>query len=518
LKRHLMARILSLWSPRWAIDVWRRKISRKDWRGDAPAALVITECGTRRLYAVSAGASDLGLFPGQKAADAAGLVPELALAEADPAGDLAALNRLAEWASRFSPAVAPDAPDGLLLDITGLAHLWGGEGPLIEDLLARLESEGVHAQAAVADTPGAAWALARFAPPRTIAAPGEGVRRLAALPVRALRLEDHDAAQLARLGITRIGHLTALPRAQVTRRFGAGVLLRLDQALGAAPQGLKFRRPPSPWFERLCLVEPIATPEDIARIAADLAGLICRRLEGAGRGARRFEFAFHRVDGGAQRVELGLSAPGREVSVLMRLIRPKLEFVDPGFGIEAASVTARAATVIAASQSDFAGGENQAAKIAVAALIDSLASRLGEDKVWRPVPVQSHEPERAQGRVRAGSGQGEGQDKAGGWDRDLPRPVRLFSRPEPVEATAPLPDDPPVLFRWRGRLHRVRRAEGPERIAREWWRIPIDDVACDQVRDYYRVEDETGARFWLFRAGLHGAGYQPKWWMHGLFG
>ena len=493
------------------MDVWKRRSARPGEAGEA-AALVLPDRGVRKLYAVSAAASDLGLYPGQKAADAGALVPDLITDDADPAADAQALDVLAIWAARFSPAVAADAPDGLLIDIEGLAHLWGGEDELAGDLITRLAAQGITARAAVADTAGSAWAMARFGEDRSIVAPGGQGEALAILPVRALRLAEADAAQLTRLGITRIGHLTGLPRDQVTRRFGRGVLLQLDRALGLAPEALSFRRPPTPWFERLALVEPVSTPEDIARIVGDLATLICGRLAAASRAARRFEVAFHRVDGKVMAIDLGLSAPGRDPKILARLFAPKLEAVDPGFGIEAATIAAREVEVLAASQSVLTGGQAEASRVAVAALIDSLSNRLGPDRIWRPSPVQSHEPDRAVAHAPAGAAPGDG------WDPDLPRPLRLFPFPELIEVTAPLPDDPPVLFRWRGRLHRVRRSEGPERIGREWWRGPIEGVATDQVRDYYRVEDEMGGRFWVFRGGLNGAGYFHKWWMHGVFG
>ena len=328
-----------------------------------------------------------------------------------------------------------------------------------------------------------------------------------------MRLDEQDAAQLVRLGATRIEHLTALPRAGLARRFGKMALVRLDQALGAYPEALKYRRPPTPWFERLALVEPISTPDDIARVAADLAVLICERLARSEEAARRFEFAFHRLDGACHVIDLGLSRPGREPKVLARLIGPKLAEVDPGFGIEIATVSARQVERRPAGQIALSETESEAAQASVAALIDSLSNRLGEGRVWRSTPHQSHVPERAVKRAPAGD------PVEAGWDGDLPRPVRLFRRPEPIEVTAPLPDDPPILFRWRGRLHRVRLSEGPERIGNEWWRRRIETVSTDQIRDYYRVEDETGGRYWVFRAGPgSGLGGSPKWWLHGVFG
>ena len=460
---------------------------------------------------MDAAAAALGLYVGQKAADAAALVPELITADADPEGDLEALGALADWCVRFSPAVAPDAPDGLLLDVTGVAHLWGGEAGMLDDLVTRLAANGIPIRAAIADTAGAAWALARFSEVR-IAPPGGQGPLLAELPSAALRLDEVAAAQLPRLGLTRVGRVMALPRAQLAKRFGPALLARLDQALGRAEEALVFRRPATPWFARLAFAEPISAPEDLARVSVDIAALLCARLEREGKGARRFEVAFHRLDGKVQCAGAGLSLAGRDAARIAKLIAPKLEMIDPGFGIDAVTMTADAVEAVSARQRRLDAGREAAAEEGLAPLVDRLANRLGEERVFRVEPFESHVPERSVARraplaPRAGAA----------WDPERPRPVRLFRRPEPIEATALIPDDPPLQFRWRGRLHKVSKAEGPERIAEEWWRKPIDEVGPGHVRDYYRVEDEAGGRFWLFRAGLYAPGETPQWWLHGLF-
>jgi protein ImuB len=404
--------------------------------------------------------------------------------------------------------VALDAPDGLFLDITGVDHLWGGEGAMADDLAARLAANGIPARTAIASTAGAAWALAHFAQDHTLAAPDATMAHLARLPIQALRLEDATAAQIARLGLITIGRLAGTPRDQITRRFGAGVVLRLDQALGRVEEALLFRRPRNPWFTRLAFAEPISTPDDLARVAGDITAAMCARLEAEGRGARRFELCFHRLDGLAQRIAIGLSLPGRQAARIARLFLPHLETIDPGFGIEVATLTAESVEAIGARQQTLDARAEIAPEDGLAPLVDRLVNRLGAKAVWRAEPWPSHLPERSVIRrapLSAASGEG--------WDPARPRPVRLFRRPEPIEAMAPIPDDPPLSFRWRGAHHRVRRAEGPERLAPEWWRSPRA-----RIRDYYRVEDDTGARFWLFRAGLYGEDPLPKWWLHGLFG
>lgn len=466
---------------------------------------------------MDAAARALGLFTGQKATDAAALVPELVTHDADPDADAAALEGLSDWCVRFSPAVVVDGLDGLFLDISGVSHLWAGEQAMVDDLLARLAANGIRARAAVADTAGAAWAVARNTPGKRgrglIVPPGGQAAALAPLPIGALRLDEAATAQLPRLGLTRIDRILGLPRAQLTRRFGPTTVLRLDQALGRAGEALTFRRPPSPWFDRLAFAEPISVLDDLVRAAGDIATRLCERLRTEGRGARRFELTFHRLDGKAFPSTVGLSVAGRDARVLTRLFAPKLEVVDPGFGIEVVTLSAEGVEVLSAAQHRLDEARAAMVEEGLAALVDRLANRLGEDAVWRAEVFESHVPERA---VRAAPAASVSAPR--GWDPDKPRPIRLFPHPEVIAAVAELPDEPPVAFTWRGRRHRVRLSEGPERIGEEWWRKPIDAVGPGFVRDYYSVEDEDGGRFWLFRAGLYGdPDNPPRWWLHGVF-
>jgi protein ImuB len=512
-----MSRILCAWSPTWAIANWRRRNPEPSPPDEAPPfALLETVRAVRRLSAVSLEAIRLGLRVGQKATDAMALVPELVTAEAEPQADAAALTALADWCVRFSPAVAADAPDGLFLDVTGVDHLWRGEAEMLADFRGRLAAHGLPFRCAIADTPGAAWALAHFGKEGAIAAPGEQAALLACLPPAALRLETETWAQVERLGIRQVGQLMSIPRGPFARRFGRAALTRLDQALGREAEALTFRRPPTPWFARLAFAEPISAPEDMARVTADVAAKLCARLETEGQGARRFEIAFHRVDGQALPLAIGLSLPGRDPARIAKLFAPRLETIDPGFGIEVVTIMAYAVEPISGRQARLDRGREATVEEGLAPLVDRLTNRLGEDRVWRAAPVESHVPELSVGRIRPFSRLPDAKP----WDRETPRPTRLFHRPEPVDSVIALtPDDPPTQFRWRGQLHRVRRAEGPERIGEEWWKGGIEDVQVGHVRDYYRVEDAEGARFWLFRAGLYDdPRTPPKWWLHGLFG
>ena len=478
-------------------------------------ALIETVRQVRRLSAVSPEAAELGLHVGQKATDAMALVPELTTAEAEPDADALALTALVDWCVRFSPAVAADRPDGLFLDISGVAHLWGDEAGLMADFRERLAGNGLPFRLAIADTPGAAWALAHYGRDGTIAPPNGQVELMQPLPPAALRLDPEAAAQIERLGLRRLGQLMEIPRAPLGRRFGAATLDRLDQALGRSAEALAFRRPPTPWIARLAFFEPISAPDDMARVTEDVTAKLCARLETEGQGGRRFEVAFHRVDGKALTVAVGLSLPGRDARRIARLFQPRLETVDPGFGVESVTIAAYAVEPVGGRQVRIEAGLDAAVEDGLAPLVDRLTNRLGPCAVWRAAPFESHVPERS---VTREPPLGAPASEARPWDREAPRPIRLFRRPEPLEGVIALtPDDPPSQFRWRGRLHRIRRAEGPERIGEEWWKGDIGDVSVAHVRDYYRVEDADGGRFWLFRAGLYQGNEPAKWWLHGLF-
>ena len=509
-----MGRILCAWSPNWAINNWHRRNSSAglDDPG-SPFALIATERGMRVLAAVDQAGREAGLRLGQKATDAAALCPELKTAEADTAADAEALVALMDWCVRFSPAVAADPPGGLFLDVTGVAHLWGGEVALMADFKARLAANGLDVRVALADTPGAAWALAHYGQDGTIAPAGEQAALLDPLPPAALRLPLEVAAQIARLGLVRLDQLMALPRGPFARRFGAETLTRLDQALGRSREALTYRQPPEPWLARLALADPISQPEDLARVSADITATLCARLERAGRGARRFYLTFHRLDGQAPALSVGLAAAGRDAARITKLFLPKLDVIDPGFGIEVVTLSADEVESVSERQVRLDSLRAPGLEESLLPLIDRLSNRLGPERVWKAVPVASHVPERSVVQAAPLA------LNSLVWDSGRPRPVRLFRRPEPLESVmAPVPDDPPLQFRWRKRLYRVRHAEGPERISEEWWRGPIEAAATHHVRDYYRVEDEAGARFWLFRAGLYEADRPTRWWLHGLFG
>ncbi len=443
------------------------------------------------------------------------MLPGLQVETADPDADAAALRRLAAWCLRFSPLVSPCPDDGVWIDISGCAHFHGGECRMLRDMVRRLAASGLSARAAVADTPGCAHAMARYgAEPLTVVPPGGAADALAALPVAALRLDAGCAEALRRLGFERIGALMAAPRAPLARRFGANALRLLDQALGRAAEPIEPLLPPELCRVRQGFPEPIATPEDLARVTTLLAGALCGKLLRRNLGACRLDLVFQRVDGVAQWVRVGTAAPSRDAAHLTRLLTAQIETVDPGFGIESvmlsAPVTARlgARQTVADLAADAAGPD-------LTVLVDTLSNRLGAAHVYRAAAVESDIPERSVRRAPPLPRHTLGALPAA-WPAALPRPPRLLTPPRQVETVALLPDHPPVQFTWRRKSHRIRHADGPERIYGEWWRSD-DEVFA--VRDYFQLEDEAGQRFWLFRNGdgQDAATGDLRWFLHGLF-
>lgn len=515
--RSALRRYLSVWLPRLGTDLLLRQ--RPDWRG-RPVCLFVCDQRGQSVVAVSAEAARCGLAPGMGLADARALEPGLLAEALRPEAGARALVALTTWADRFTPLAAPDPPDGLRLDITGCAHLFGGEAALRRTLLDRLARHGFEVRAAIAGTPGAAWAVARYGDDPTaegLVPSGAEQAVLAGLPVAALRLEAPLCQGLNRVGLRRIGDLLTLPRAGLTRRFGSLVSARLDQALGVRPDPIAPQRPAPAFRIRQHFAEPIATPDSIAGAVARGTDQLCQRLEQTGKGARRFVARFFRVDDSLERppqtVTIGTSLLGRDAAALQRLFADRLERLEPGPGFETVILEAGGVAVLSPRQPSFEAARDGPPE-ALASLLDRLGNRIGPDRLWQALPRASWDPERAVERVRplqTPERESDAPERAP-WPADRPRPIRLMAPPEPVEVTAPVPDDPPVLLRRRGRVHRIVRADGPERIGPEWW------LGQRETRDYYRVEDGEGHRFWLYRTGSYSGATPPRWFLHGVFG
>ncbi len=435
----------------------------------------------------------------------------------DPERDNAALRQLALWATRYTPAVScwedENGADGFFMDVTGAAHLFGGEEKLLEDLQQRLAHFGLPARLAIAGTPAAAWALSHSYAFR-IAAPGTDRQELSSLPIEALRLSPDTRTTLRRLGFKRIEALIGAPRAPLAARFEKELLRRLDQALGHAAEPLDFIIAPPAYHSARYLLEPVFTTDAAVRIATRLMQDICHALVRDGVGARDLRLSLYRVDGEATIVDIGLTHPTRDSRHVARLLDLKLDRissdVDAGFGFEALDLAVARAEPMQDWQSELlVESENMSDSEQCAALIDRLRQKLGPRSIHRLEPVESHLPERAEAPA---SPIGE----APAWpapDAARPRPLILLQDAEPVDVTALVPEGPPKHFRWRGVTHHVAQAQGPERIAGEWWRD-----GKQPTRDYYLVEDDAGCRFWLYRAGLYGRETDTaRWFMHGLF-
>jgi protein ImuB len=528
-----MRRVISLWLPRFATDRLTR--AKPAWQ-NRPLALVLEARTRLGLTAVNRAAEAAGLRPGMALADARALVPGLVVAPAHPPRDAKALDKLAAWCGRYSPWIATDASvdtcgpgaggsgggGGLWLDATGCAHLFGGEEAMLTELTDRIGGFGFATRAAIADTPGAAWAVARFAAAperRIVVAPGPDKLRaaLAPLPVAALRIDSATATALAGLGLGRIGDLLGVPRAPLAARFGTKVAQRLDAALGRAAEPISPAISVPSHLARLAFAEPIGRIEDVTAGLERLLDDLCRGLEKAMCGARRLVLSLYRPDGTLARLRVGTARPSRDAAHLASLFAEPLDGIELGFGIEAMTLAAPVAEPLPPAQPGLMDGDtDRDTERDVAMLIDRLGSCLGQDGVLRPFARGSHIPERAAGMAPVANtitdtasvpaATSEAPDDA------MPRPLRLLPRPEPVEATA-APGAPPVLFRWRRVVHLVAYAEGPERIAPEWWRR-----GSTGTRDYYRIEDAEGRRFWLYREECSPAGRSTAWYLHGVFG
>jgi protein ImuB len=524
-------RIASIYLPHWPIDrFFRAARHRRDMPDrDAVLALAMPMQGGLRITALTAAARAQGIEKGQLVADAMALYPALDVRDADFASDRAALKRLASWCGRYTPWTAADAdglgaePDGIFMDMTGCAHLFGGEEALAQDLVTRFARLCIQARIAIASTPGTAWALARFGNKRISVLPaGQEEKALASLPVAALRLDDEAVGGLVRLGLKHVGDLYGRARAPLTARFGGAVSLRLDEALGYAAEPISPARPLVPYRARLLFAEGITRIEDIEAAVKQLADELCVLLERYHKGARQMELVLFRVDGEATFLRAGTSAPSRLPAHLARLFHEKLQRnsddFDAGFGIEAMSLSALVVDPLAPTQKGMTGEAEKERDIA--GLMDRLCNRLGAQRVTRLQPHASHLPERASRHVAVLSGNK--LVPPHDWrvaalrhdDGSVARPLRMLAAPELIEVVAEIPEGPPRRFRWRRVLYQVARAEGPERIAPEWWR-----TERDRTRDYYRVEDSDGRRFWLYRDGLYDRDTEmPRWYIQGMFG
>ncbi|WP_139975101.1 DNA polymerase Y family protein [Ochrobactrum sp. CGA5] len=514
---------LALWFPFLPTDRLR---SSAPPDGKPRLPLIVTErtANALRLTAVDAAAAKLGLFPGMALTDARARVERLEVAAAAPEHDTALLKRLAHWCERYTPLVAFDQPHGLMLDITGCAHLFGGLDTMRADAVRRLERAGLGVQAAIADNSFAARLLARGSK-GGVFSKAEADRLLPRLPLSALELTQATETGLKRAGLKRIGDVMELPRAALTARFGTDLAIRLDRLTRRERAPISpLRIMPLRSVERR-MSEPITAMELVEHILQELAQELFTQLEPEGKGALLIEASFFRVDGEVRHIHIETGQPLRNDKVFLRLARERLKALtsplDAGFGFDMIRLAALRSAPIAQRQMGL--DQHKEDEAGFGQLVDRLSARLGQNRVLVAFSRNTHIPERAFGLHPALHTDGKGEadfESARMLSPALPgdppaRPIKLFCPPQPIESVAEVPDSPPSFFLWRRVRHHVRLAEGPERIEPEWWRTIGQDVP--QLRDYYRVEDENGQRFWIFREGLYDGANHPRWFLHGLF-
>ncbi len=466
-----------------------------------PFALVETGAKGLRLAAVNKAARSFGLSRGQRLADARAAVPDLLSEIHEPEQDVTSLLGLCRWMERYSPWVSPDMPDGVLLDVTGIPHLFGGEDKMLAEMKSRLAAYGFSARMGLSETIGSAWALARY---------DMGQGDVSALPIEALRIDAGSARSLRRLGLKTIGALVELPRASLARRFRGqsideNVLLRLDELQGKRQEPLNPINPPSSFMAHRALMEPALTHDGLQAVLVGITEVLARDLAKQSKGATRLILKLFRTDGSRVQVPAGLSAPSHDAAHILRLLQPKLETIDAGFGIDAMTLEAREVAPVIRQQYGFM---EDGATQGLEHLNDRVHNRHGGG-FNAIAPTESYIPERAEKAVGFMA-----QRPSAGAGQNLNRPLMIFDPPELARVIAGVPDGPPMRMTWRKVTRKIIRAEGPERIAPEWWLL----TDGERPRDYYRIEDEQGRRYWLYRDGLYGEDDDspPKWFVHGL--
>ena len=498
----MATRFVSIWFRYLATDWFTLRQPRLK---NLPFVLRSPSHGRMVITAANAIAEKKGINRGMVLADARAIFPDLEILDDDPDLPDKLLKRLAEWCIRFTPVVAIDPPDGLFFDATGCAHLWGGDESYVSEIVKKISARGYDVRAAMADTQGVAWAVARFGKEPLVIASGRHFEALLPLPPEALRLEQEAIERLHKLGLHQIHQFIRMPRSSLRRRFGHQIIMRLDMALGKEIEVIEPVQPVEPYQERLPCLEPIVTSTGIEIALQQLLKTLCLRLQQEQKGLRTAIFKGFRVDGKVERVDIGTSRPSHHVSHLFKLFEIKLPSIEPALGIELFILEAPKVEAHYPQQEKMWEGSGGLEDTRVSELIDRFAGKFGDQAIHRYLPDEHYWPERS---FKAALSLQEKSTTQ--WREDKLRPLQLLSTPELIEVTAPIPDYPPMLFRHKGKLHKVIKADGPERIEQEWW------IQQGQHRDYYRVEDDDGNRYWLFRLG-HYDDERYQWFIHGFF-
>lgn len=495
------------------VSLWFRHLTT-DWLTlrqpelkTVPFVFVQPVRGRVTITAVNPLAEASGITVGTPAADAKAVVPDLKIVDEIAGRQEKLLKALGEWCIRYSPQIAVDMPDGLILDCTGCTHLWGGERGYLKEIITRLRSKGYNVRGAMTDTIGASWAIARYGKIKPIINPYEQTDALLSLPPIALRLETEILERLQKLGFYTISSFIGLGRTALRRRFGESLLLRIDQAIGNEEEHLQYLQPIEPYSERLPCLEPIRTAAGIEIAIKQLLSELCKRLQSEGKGIRTAILKGYRVDGRIIETSIGTNRPTFHTGHLFKLFELKIPTLEPALGIELFTMDAPKVEDVAQEQEVLFSPEGCGlTDVSLAELLDRIANKIGAGSIHRYLPQQNHWPERS---IKPAISLKE--RPATEWRIDKIRPSLLLKKPELIEVTVRLPDYPPMLFIYKGRVHKVKKADGPERIEREWW------TDKGEHRDYYQVEDENGQRYWLFRSGHYMGNQTHQWFIHGFF-
>lgn len=498
----MQKRFLSVWFP-YLMTNWL--VIRRPALRDAAFVFTASERGRIQVKAVSAAARSQGISSGIPLADAKALVPGLEVFQERPGRDIKLLRTLGEWCIRYTPLVAPDLRDGLMLDISGCAHLWGGEEAYLNELVSRLKTQGYEAKAAIADTIGASWAIARFGRGTPIIECGKQAEALLPLPPSALRVETGILDRMQKLGLYQISDFINMPGPVLRRRFGKELLMRLGQATGMEEEALQSLQITVPYQQRLPCLEPIKTASGIEIALQRLLEPLCKRLQEEEKGLRLATLTCYRIDGKIIKTRIGTNSPSHHIRHLFKLFALHIPYIEPALGIELfvleANETEDHPPVQEALWSSCPGMDDQR----LTELLDRLAAKVGAQRIHRYLPEEHFWPERSVKPAHTLL-----EQTLVSWHISRPRPTQLLPSPQPIQVSAPIPDYPPMLFIYQGKQHHIKKADGPERIAREWW------LEQGEHRDYYYVEDEEGQRYWLFRSG-HYAEKSQNWFIHGFF-
>lgn len=475
----------------------------------AQVPFVLTEQDRGRIVitAVSPLAAREEIQKGMSLVDARILLPGVQVIDSQAGRAPKLLKALAEWCIRYTPVVAVDGEDGLLLDVTGCAYLWGGERMYFKEIILRLRGSGYNVRGAIADTIGAAWAIARYGKITPMIEPGGQKAAIYDLPPVALRLSADTLEQLYNFGMLRIEQFAELPKKVLYRRFKKELVHQLEKALGSREEFLQPVELPVPYHERLPCIEPIQTAIGIEIGLQRLLDQLCQRLEKEGKGLRSAIFRCHRVDNQVQQLEIGTSSPSHKASHLFGLFKEKISSIEPALGIELFTLDAPTVEPAKATQEMLWSGHAGLEDILIAEWMDRIIGKLGPGTVQRFLPAEHHWPEHSQ---KPAASVTERTDIT--WSRRQTRAIRILAVPRPIEVTAPIPDYPPMSFRYQNILHERRKASGPERIEREWW------LEEGEHRDYYWFENQRGRRYWIFRSGWYSEDDRSKWYLHGFFG